>query len=104
MATLKMIAPIKIKSHLMRSVEYVMQDEKTGSGRYITGLNLLPLEPQDVVDSFYFTKKSWMKESGRVAYHWEQSFKPGEVSPAEAHQIGLEFAEKVFDGFEVLVR
>jgi hypothetical protein len=103
LATLKMIAPIKNRRHLLSSVKYIMQEEKTGNGRYISGVNLFPMYPQDVIDSFYFTKKSWEKETGRLAYHWEQSFKPGEVSPAEAHQIGMEFAEKVFGDFEVVV-
>ena len=50
------------------------------------------------------TKKQWGKEDGILAFHCVQSFKPGEVSAELAHQIGVEFAQKMFGNrFEVLV-
>ena len=39
-----------------------------------------------------------------LAYHYIESFKPGEVTPELAHRIGVEFASKCFgDRFEVVV-
>ena len=49
-------------------------------------------------------KVEWRKEDGVLGYHIIQSFKPGEVTPEEAHQIGLEFAQKMFgERFQVVV-
>ena len=35
-------------------------------------------------------------ESHELLHHYIQSFKPGEVTPDEAHQIGVEWAERAF--------
>lgn len=38
------------------------------------------------------------KEKQKIRlHHYIQSFKPGEVTPEEAHQIGVEWAERVFE-------
>ena len=50
------------------------------------------------------TQRRFSKTSGNVAYHAYQSFKPGEVSAAECHRIGLETARKLWgDNYQVLV-
>ena len=50
------------------------------------------------------TKKTWQKLSGNSAYHGFQSFKPGEVTPDVAHEIGVKLAERLWgDRFEVVV-
>ena len=33
-----------------------------------------------------------------IAYHIRQSFRPGEVTPEEANQIGVEFAQRFLKG------
>lgn len=40
-------------------------------------------------------KKIWHKEKGVQGFHLVQSFSPGEVSPKLAHQIGMEFADRL---------
>lgn len=53
---------------------------------------------------FMATKKRFRKDTGMFFYHYTQSFKDGEnISPREAHEIALKFAEENFKGFEVLV-
>ena len=50
------------------------------------------------------TKKQYRKEGGIIAYHAYQSFKPGEVSPEIAHEIGVKLAEELWGSrFEVIV-
>lgn len=49
------------------------------------------------------TKKRFGKEGGIVAYHAYQSFYPGEVTPEQCHAIGMELAQKVWPGHEVIV-
>ena len=54
--------------------------------------------------SFMATKNLYSKASGTFFYHYVQSFSPQEnVTPAQAHQIALELAERFFPGCEVLV-
>lgn len=43
-------------------------------------------------------KKIWHKEGGVQGFHLVQSFAPGESTPEQAHQIGLELAENLLDG------
>ena len=43
-------------------------------------------------------KKIWHKEKGVQGFHLVQSFAPGEISPELAHQIGVEFADRLFGG------
>ena len=43
-------------------------------------------------------KKMWHKEGGVQGFHLVQSFAPGEGTPEQAHQIGLELAENLLDG------
>mgnify|MGYP002514557258 CR=1 FL=1 len=49
-------------------------------------------------------KKKFVKTDGVLAWHAYQSFKEGEVTPDEAHKIGLELAKEMWgDRFEVIV-
>lgn len=49
-------------------------------------------------------KEMWHKEKGVQGFHLVQSFAPGEISPELAHQIGLEFAERLLGGeFQAVV-
>lgn len=43
-------------------------------------------------------KKMWHKEGGVQGFHLVQSFAPGEGTPEQAHQIGMEFADRLLGG------
>ena len=50
------------------------------------------------------TKQRFGKLGGVVGYHFIQSFAPGEVTPEQAHAIGVEFARRLFgDRYEVVI-
>lgn len=49
------------------------------------------------------TKARWGKEGGIEMFHGIQSFDPGEVSPELAHDIGRQFIEEHFMGYEVVL-
>jgi len=50
------------------------------------------------------TKQRWNKERGVLGYHFIQSFVPVEVTPEQAHHIGVEFAQRCFgDRFEAVI-
>ena len=41
---------------------------------------------------------------GVLGYHFIQSFQPGEVTPEQAHAVGLEFAKRLFGKrYEVVI-
>jgi len=85
-------------------IRYVSQDKKTlgaDGRRYLTGVNC----PTDLAQkAFMSTKNLHDKANGTFFYQYVQSFSPREnVTPAEAHEIALELAEKFFPGCEVLV-
>lgn len=49
-------------------------------------------------------KEMWHKEEGVQGFHLVQSFVSGEISPELAHQIGLEFSERLLGGnFQAVV-
>lgn len=69
--------------------------------RLITGVNCCA---ETAYREFMATKKRYRKDTGMFFYHYTQSFRDGEnISPKEAHEIALKFAEDNFKGFEVLV-
>lgn len=76
---------------------YDQKEEKTGGGEYITSYMCCP---QSSADEFEMSKWLYEQNTGRsqpkgrdiIAYRILQSFKPGEISPEEANQIGYELA------------
>ena len=87
-----------------RVIRYVSQEKKTmdeTGRRYLSGINCTPELAQK---SFLATKNLYGKANGTFFYQYVQSFSPQEeVTPAEAHQIAQELAERFFPGCEVLV-
>ena len=91
-------------SRLDKAVSYVMNPGKTENSRWITTINVINDDPKQIVSDMMATKKVFGKDSGRQGYHMEQSFAPGEVTPQQAHQIGVELAQQLYgDNFEVVV-
>jgi hypothetical protein len=82
-----------------------MRGEKTQGGsevvHHVSGINCNPMFAKD---EFLATKDLYKKRDGVIFYHYIQSFAEDDnLTPEEAHKIGLEFAEKVWPGFEVVV-
>lgn len=46
-------------------------------------------------NQFKVTREMWGKSGGIQAHHVIQSFKPDEVDPQQANEIGLQLAEKM---------
>lgn len=79
---------------------YLKNPEKTNFN-LISGHNV---SPDSVKDSFDITKYLYRKTGGVQYHHVVQSFHVEErISPEKVHQLGREFAEKNFKGFEVLI-
>lgn len=114
MAVVKVYA---VRSKLKRAVEYAANEDKTSLDNIIeyaanpdkteqrvfeTAINCSSVET--AYKEMVATKQKYGKEGKVLAYHYIESFKPGEVTPELAHKIGVEFAQKCFgDRFEVVI-
>jgi hypothetical protein len=65
--------------------------------------NSLDCDEDYVRNQFKATREIWGKDGGIQAHHVIQSFKPDEVNPQQANEIGLQLAEKLAKGHEVAV-
>lgn len=82
-------------------VEYAANDMKTEKRMYVKGINCCE---ENAAEQFMQTKRLFDKLGGRTAFHAYQSFAEGEVTAEQAHQIGIELAQKMWgDRFEALV-
>ncbi len=92
------------KYHQIENVlQYTANEMKTEKQFYVTGINCSN-DPAEAAQQFMMTKKVRQKTGGVVCFHGYQSFARGEVTPEQAHEIGLQLAREVWgDRFEVLV-
>ena len=82
-------------------LNYVTNADKTEKQYYVTGINC---KVKDAVEKMQLAKMLFGKEGGILAFHGEQSFKEGEVTPELAHEIGVKLAEEMWgDRFQVIV-
>ena len=86
-------------------INYATRGEKTKDKtevvNHVSGINCNPLFAKD---EFLATKALYKKSDGVMFYHYVQSFAEDDnLTPEEAHNIGMEFAEKAWPGFEVVV-
>ena len=106
MATVTYIRESKQSISAMKGViDYCCQDKKVydkiSNQRLISGINC---DGENAFKEFMATKKSYGKTDGMNFYQYVQSFSPEEnITPHQAHEVALEFAEKAWTGYEVLV-
>ena len=68
---------------------------------YVTGVNC---NRKTAYEEMKFVQKRFNKTTGNVAYHAYQSFKTGEVTPKQAHEIGVKLARLMWGSdYQVLV-
>lgn len=117
------------KNTVHKCISYVMNPEKTDSSNWgdfhldMNGQGEFSIAERDekvflvsgvggvAVDSpelaaWYFqeTKDMYHKNTGRQCYHGYQSFAADEVDPEEAHDIGVELAQRIWgERFQVVV-
>ena len=90
------------KTELNEKIGYAADFVKTGSVRFVTALNCKSAET--AFEAMLRTKEKFGKTGGVLGYHFIQSFAPGEVTPEQAHEIGCEFARRLFgENFEVVI-
>ena len=89
------------KQALQDVIAYAANEDKTEKLFYTTGINC---SVECARDQFDTVKLLYGKTGGNVAYHAYQSFPPGEVTPDEAHAIGVQLAKELWgDRFQIVV-
>lgn len=82
-------------------IDYGTNPEKTEESELISAY---ACDPRTADAEFLLSKKEYERITGRfessnvIAYQVRQSFKPGEVTPQEANQIGYDFASRFLKG------
>lgn len=106
MATVTYIRESKQSISAMKGViDYCYQDKKVydeiSNQRLVSGINC---DGENAFKEFMATKKSYGRTDGMNFYQYVQSFSPEEnITPQKAHEVALEFAERAWTGYEVLV-
>lgn len=82
-------------------LDYAARSTKTEQKKYVSAINC---SPERARDQMMLTKTHYHKKNGILLWHGYQSFKPGEVTPEEAHKIGMELAQNLWgENYEILV-
>ena len=104
---------IVIHSRLDRCLDYVQNDGKTDLGNAVDYIcNPVKAGFQTAINctldnaflQMQATKQRWDKYGGILGYHIVHSYAPGEVTPEQAHEAGVEFARWLLgDKYEAVV-
>jgi hypothetical protein len=84
-----------ITATINKAVDYICNPAKTDEGILISSYGC---SPETAAYDFKFALSKTNQSDPNKAYHLIQSFLPGEVSYKEAHQIGVELADKLLEG------
>ena len=78
---------------LAQAIQYVENDAKTDRKMFVSGVNCTRGRACEEMTA---VQRRFGLRGTNVAYHGFQSFKHDEVTPEEAHQIGIETARRMW--------
>ena len=82
-------------------MKYATNGDKTEQQFFVSGINC---DPSTAREEMQIVKRQFQDESEIICYHGFQSFREGEVTPEQAHEIGVKLAKKMWgDRFQVIV-
>ena len=84
-----------IKSTLKAAIDYICNPDKT-DGKLLVSSFGCTVETADI--EFAWTRRHAIDKGTNLGRHLIQAFEPGEVTPEEAHRIGMELAREVLGG------
>ena len=94
-------APEANREALEDVITYAGREAATNQRQLVTGVNCTAGTARSEMIA---VKKRFRKEDGTIAYHGYQSFREGEVTPEQAHRIGIQLAEELWgERYQVLV-
>lgn len=99
------------RNQLNDRIKYIMNPEKTACKGFHSFFGIkdtltsgFTCACDEAYQQMMETKQHEKKTDKVLGYHYIQSFKPGEVTPEEAHQVGCKFIERCFaEDFEVVI-
>lgn len=111
MAATRLIALHRNKKRSIRQcladrMDYALNPDKTEAGTYLSSYEC---DPRTAAEEFMLTKRLYHQKTGLdadsdvIAYQIRQSFKPGEITPAEANRLGYETAMRWTKGKHAFV-
>ena len=84
-----------IKSTLKAAIDYICNPEKT-DGKLLVSSYGCAAETADI--EFSWTRRHAIDKGTNLGRHLIQAFEPGEVTPEEAHEIGMQLAKEILGG------
>lgn len=91
----------KCKTRLDSVINYIVNGKKTNEKTYVSGINC---DSNIAYEEMISVKKEFFKLNGIQCFHAYQSFAENEVSPGQAHEIGVRLAQELWgDRFQVVV-
>ena len=84
-----------IKSTLKAAIDYICNPEKT-DGKLLVSSYGCAAETADI--EFAWTRRHAIDKGTNLGRHLIQAFQPGEVTPEQAHEIGMELAKEILGG------
>ena len=86
------------KQCVAAQLNYIMNPTKTNDGALISSHTCMP---ETAVNEFMLDRQEYFENTGReienevLVYHVRQAFKPDEITPDEANEIGKELASRM---------
>lgn len=84
-----------VKSTLKAAIDYICNPEKT-DGKLLVSSYGCTAETADI--EFAWTRRQAIDKGTHLGRHLIQAFQPGEVTPEQAHEIGMELAREILGG------
>ena len=84
-----------IKSTLKAAIDYICNPDKT-DGKLLVSSYGCAVETADI--EFAWTRRHAIDKGTNLGRHLIQAFQPGEVTPEQAHEIGMELAKEILGG------
>ena len=84
-----------IKSTLKAAIDYICNPEKT-DGKLLVSAYGCAAETADI--EFAWTRRHAIDKGTNLGRHLIQAFQPGEVTPEQAHEIGMQLAKEILSG------
>ena len=84
-----------IKRALKAAIDYICDLEKT-DGKLLVSSYGCAAETADI--EFSWTRRHAIDKGTNLGRHLIQAFQPGEVTPEQAHEIGMELARDILGG------
>lgn len=111
LAIIKIVKAGKTKASLKAALNYISNEEKITNKdgkKLISAINCwgdLKNIYQTMITTKQLYRKSTDNKHSEMYKHFQQSFKPQEIKPNIAHEIGLKWAKQNFgdDGFEICI-